>query len=273
MTEIKTATLRVPGASLYYQVRGFGPILLLIAGGAGDADSFNHFAGHLVGRYTVVTYDRRGYARSPLDDPAQPIAIETHSDDVHRLLAALGSAPPNVLGFSIGALIGLDLAIRHPEQVRTIVAHEPPVWQLLASAERPTESLHELYRKEGGAAALKTFAAIIGVDTGNPESNIGLPQGSARIADANREAFFKHDAGAVGRYTLDIAALQAAPTRVVLAGGRDGRAYFPYQCAARLAHCLGTTLIEFPGNHAGFVTHPSEFAERLREVLGNRAAG
>jgi pimeloyl-ACP methyl ester carboxylesterase len=109
-------TLRVPGASLYYKVRGSGPVLLMIAGGAGDAESFNLVADHLIDHYTVVTYDRRGLSRSPPDDPDQRIEIETHSDDVHRLLAALGTAPACVLGNSIGALIGLDLALHHPEQ-------------------------------------------------------------------------------------------------------------------------------------------------------------
>ena len=92
---------------------------------------------------------------------------------------------------------------------------------------------------------------------------------SSRIAEHNRQAFFKYDAGAVSRYALDIAALKAAPTQIVLAGGREGQAYFPYRRAVALAGCLGTNVVEFPGNHAGFVKHPSEFAKQLRDVLGN----
>jgi hypothetical protein len=103
-------------------------------------------------------------------------------------------------------------------------------------------------------------------------SNMGSPQEGVRIAAYNRESFFKHDAGAVGRYTLDIAALQAAPTRIVLAGGWEGQEYFPYRCAAALADRLGTAVVEFPGSHAGFVDYPREFAERLRQVFGNEAA-
>jgi pimeloyl-ACP methyl ester carboxylesterase len=260
-------TLRVPGASLYYKVRGSGPVLLMIAGGAGDAESFNLVADHLIDHYTVVTYDRRGLSRSPPDDPDQRIEIETHSDDVHRLLAALGTAPACVLGNSIGALIGLDLALHHPEQVRILVAHEPPVGQLLSEAERPHEDSQEIYRREGGAAAMRKFAASIGVNFDAREPGVELPQENTRSAK-NREFFFRHDRGAVGRYRLDIAALRAAPTRIVLAGGEAGRDYFPYLCAARLAERLGTTVVEFPGHHAGYVSHPRAFAERLREVLG-----
>lgn len=175
MTATKVDTLRVSGASLYYKVRGAGPVLLMIAGGAGDTESFNLVADHLVDHYTVVTYDRRGLSRSPLDDPDQPIEIETHSDDAH--------------------------------------------------------------------------------------------QENTRSAE-NREFVLRHDRGAVGCYRLDIAALQAAPTRIVLAGGEAGRDYFPYLCAARLAERLGTTVVEFPGHHAGYVSHPRAFAERLCDALG-----
>jgi hypothetical protein len=103
----------------------------------------------------------------------------------------------------------------------------------------------------------------------NEQSNIGLPLESAQTTEHNRETFFRYDAGAVGRYRLDSAALKAAPTRIVLAGGREGRAYFPHRCAVVLASRLGTTVVEFPGNHAGFVDHPREFAARLQEVLGD----
>ncbi len=126
MNVTKIDTLRVPGASLYYEVRGSGPVLLLIGAGAADAASFNGIAAHLADQYTVVSYDRRGYSRSPLDDPEEEQRIETHSDDAHRLLAQLCTEPAYVFGSSGGALIGLDLAIRHPEQVRTLVSHEPP---------------------------------------------------------------------------------------------------------------------------------------------------
>ncbi|HKC74375.1 MAG TPA: alpha/beta hydrolase [Chloroflexota bacterium] len=190
MKATQVDTLRVPGASLYYkvrgsQVRGAGPVLLLIAGGVGDAESFNLVANHLVDHYTVVTYDRRGLARSPLDDSDQPIEIKTHSDDVHRLLAALGTAPAYVLGSSIGALIALDLALHHPGMVRILVAHEPPVGQLLSEAERPTV---EIYRREGAATAIKTFVASIGITYEDREPGVELPQENARSAE-NREFF------------------------------------------------------------------------------------
>ncbi|MEO8185433.1 MAG: alpha/beta hydrolase [Deltaproteobacteria bacterium] len=128
MTDKKTGTLPVPGASLRYEVRGAGPVLLMLAGGHGDAESMEAFASPLADHYTVVTYDRRGLSRSQVDDPSAVIDVERHSDDAHRLLAAVTAEPAFVFGNSIGALVGLDLTASHPTQVRVLVAHERSHW-------------------------------------------------------------------------------------------------------------------------------------------------
>jgi pimeloyl-ACP methyl ester carboxylesterase len=125
MSELSTSTdaglpghsLRVKGASVFYRVRGHGPHLLILPGGDGDADTTEDLCRHLVDRYSVITYDRRGMSRSTVDDPTDTLTLDTHSDDVHRLLATLTSQPVLVFGSSIGALIGLDLVARHSEQV------------------------------------------------------------------------------------------------------------------------------------------------------------
>ncbi|MEO8611544.1 MAG: alpha/beta hydrolase [Chloroflexota bacterium] len=266
MNSIKADTLKVPGATLYYETRGAGPLLLLIAGGAGDAESYNGIANELCGHYTVVTYDRRGYIRSPLDNPEQLIEIATHSEDVSHLLSTLSHEPAYVFGCSIGAVIGLDLTVRHSEQVSTLVADEPPLSQFMPDKGQPP-NLSAMYQQGGATEALRQFAASLGVDTRTPQTNLGLPQKDAEAARHNKESFFKHDMGAVSRYRLDVVALMATPTRIVVAGGREGRAYFPYQCAAALAENIGTPLVEFPGNHAGFVRYPKEFAQQLDMLL------
>src|SRR4051812_5598602 len=123
--------LDVPGARLHYKVCGEGPLLLMLPGGDGDADAADAIAGRLLDAFTVVTYDRRGLSRSPVDEPTRSPGVSTHSDDAHRLLAELTDEPALVFGVSIGALIGLDLVARHPEQVRLLIAHEPPAFDLL----------------------------------------------------------------------------------------------------------------------------------------------
>lgn len=261
---IRAAWLRVAGASLYYERRGAGPLLALVPAGAGDADSYRPLADILSSRYTVVTYDRRGYSRSAVDDPGQPIDIAAHRDDLQRLLAALAGGPAHVLGCSIGAIIGLDLAIHYPEQVNVLVAHEPPLLALVPAAERAElrreqQDVMALLQRDGAGPALQQLAANLGaVRAGEPDS---------AYAASNQQAFFKHDVGAVARYRLDLAALQASPARIVVAGGAGGHAYTPYRAAAALADRLGVPFWEFPGSHAGFVEHPPEFAAKLIEAL------
>ena len=134
-TQARAADLPVPGATLHYKVRGNEPLLLLLQGGDGDADAADAIAGHLAGDYTVLSYDRRGLSRSPVSDLAAPVGMAVHSEDASRLLAALGSEPALVFGVSLGAMLGLDLISRHPEQVRLLVAHEPPATGLLPEPE------------------------------------------------------------------------------------------------------------------------------------------
>ncbi len=269
MSLAKNAILRVPGANLYYEVRGSGPLLLMIAGGGGGgAGDWNGFVNYLTDAYTVVTYDRRGALRSTLDAPVEEIPLETHGDDAHRLLAELTTEPAYVFGSSAGALVGLDLVARYPEQVRTLVAHEPPAHYLLPDEEPSQENPLEIYRREGGLAALREYMPLSGLNYQDREPGVEFPQVS-REGAANADALFKYTFLAVRRYRLDFAALSTTPTRVVLAGGSAGRESITYRCAVAVAERLGTTVVEFPSHHAGYMTHPQAFAQRLREVLGD----
>jgi pimeloyl-ACP methyl ester carboxylesterase len=276
--EAKTGYLQVPGARLYYETRGAGPVLLLIAGGAGDAGSYERITRHLAMDYKVVTYDRRGYARSPLEDPNQLVEIRAHSADVNHLLDAISGAPAAILGCSIGALIGLDLVIRYPEQVHTLIAHEPPIPALLTGAwrlqaDQMQKDLLDSIQREGAAAAIRQFAESLGVyrEGGTPtvpEGDLYVQAQGARMADYNRAAFFRYEIRAVARYNLDLSALKAASARTLPAGGHDSRGIWPYQCATVFADYLGPELVEFPGDHAGFFNHAKQFAKRLHEILG-----
>lgn len=266
----KSGLLPVPGASLYYEVRGSGPLLLMIAasGGAGAGD-WNGFINYLTDAYTVVTYDRRGALHSALDVPVEEISLETHSDDAYHLLLELSTEPAYVFGSSAGALISLDLVSRHHEKVRTLVAHEPPAHYLLSDAKPPLENPLDIYRREGGLVAMSNYMAQIGVNYEDRESGVEIPPvNEERIAEA--DALFKYNFLAVRRYRLDFAALSAASTRIILAGGSTGRESSAYRCAVAVAECFGTTLVPFPSHHMGYMTYPQAFARRLREVLDDR---
>lgn len=136
MTTAVRNTLTVPGATLHYELRGAGPLLLIAQSGEGDADRTEALVGHLADRYTVATYDRRGLSRSTRRDATAPVTPQTHAEDLHHLLAALTDRPALLLGCSLGALYGLHLVAAHPGQVHTLVAHEPATPGLLPSADR-----------------------------------------------------------------------------------------------------------------------------------------
>lgn len=125
MSLTKHDTLRVPGAHLAYEVSGEGPLLLMIAGGSGGGGGFTGIADHLADQYTVVTYDRRGFGSSTLDDPQADVSVQRHSDDAHALLAALTTEPASVFGSSAGALIGRSSLTREGEISVATSRHSP----------------------------------------------------------------------------------------------------------------------------------------------------
>ena len=130
MSVIREGVVEVIGASIHYQVSGHGPTLLLLSPGDGDADVFSALAPLLEG-FTVVTCDRRGQARSAIVDPAEPVTIATHADDMARVLVAVTTHGARVFGAGLGAVIGLELVARHPHRVSTLVAFEPSLPTLL----------------------------------------------------------------------------------------------------------------------------------------------
>ncbi|GII86750.1 hydrolase [Sphaerisporangium siamense] len=267
---MRTSTLRVPGADIYYEVRGVGPVLLLVPGGGGDAQAYARLARVPEDRYTVVTFDPRGSSRSTLLEELGEQRIEVYAEDVSLLLKEVGGGPAHVFGSSSGALIGLDLTARHPGQVRTLVAHEPPVVSFLPDAAHWTAFLREVHdtqAEQGTGAALRKFAEAMNLprqfDPGAelPPEARRMP---ARVA-ANMEFFFRHQVRSFSAYVPDVEALRGAP--VIVAGGVQGRPYMPYKAALAVAERLGAQPAEFPGDHVGYLAEPVTFAERLHELL------
>jgi pimeloyl-ACP methyl ester carboxylesterase len=253
--------VKVAGGSIYYSTRGSGPVLLVMGGGPSNADTLEPLASRLAEDFTVVTYDRRGYSRSHVDDPAEPAGIPRHSDDARRLIAELGAGPVSVFGTSFGALIALELAATAPAAVGTLVVHEPPLGQMLAGGGRQPFDLDLDAEKDAGAA-LNAIAASVGVSRGHAGGGSG-----AGPVPADVELFIRRDAPAIGGYRLDLDRLRPLAGRLIVAGSEDSRGFYPYECALRLARQLGTPLAELPGNHAGMIQHPAQFATRLRSLF------
>jgi pimeloyl-ACP methyl ester carboxylesterase len=269
----KIETLKVPGANLYYEVRGSGPVLLMMPGGPADATAFRTIAGQLAPHYTVVTYDPRGLSRSKLEGPLDETRIvEVFADDVHRLLAAVTDEKADVFASSGGAVIALELTARHPEQLRTVVFHEPPSPTLMpdpAHVRATMEEVTSAYRTQGIGPAVQIFSDLI--RSGPPPAPEGEPtpemlEDQARMM-GNMDLFFGPYVLAIARYEPDYGALKAASCRIVAAVGDETPGELAHDGGLGLAKRLGTKAVVFPGNHGGFQSHAAEFAAKLREVL------
>jgi pimeloyl-ACP methyl ester carboxylesterase len=271
MSPLTSHTLDVPGACLYYEVQGSGPgpVLMLIGHPMG-IEGFAFIAPLLAEHYTVVTYDPRGFARSTIEDPNQDGEPDVLADDVRRVLDAVGEGPAYVFGSSGGAVTGLALLALFPDHVTTLVAHEPPVGLLLPDPDEAVVGFHDIYdtyQTAGSSAAWQKFGAFTGMSLGPPDAQADAqPPSAAEVASNQR--FFEHGLLTIGLYQPDLAALRAAASRLVVAGGVASRGEFPQRTAAALAERLGTPLMEFPGGHVGFVTDPQEFATVLQAALG-----
>ncbi|WP_169951905.1 alpha/beta fold hydrolase [Microbispora sp. H11081] len=270
MTSPIVGRLRVDGATLRYEVRGSGPLLLLIPGGTGGAAAYDGVADGLAAEYTVASYDPRGLSRSPLDDPEAEQRVARHADDAVRLLDLLSpDAPARVAGCSSGAIVALHLLTTHPERVERVVAHEPPVVEVLPDAAEHRALLARVadtFRREGLMPAAAVFAAGLRRpgDPVEPPAAIAPPPGRA-LTDMSY--FLGRIVPSFMAYRPDVDRLAALSDRLVLAAGTDSVGELPYRPAAFLAERLGTELVHFPGGHVGLTTHPAEFGETLRAVL------
>ena len=271
----KTETLKVPGATIYYEVHGSGPVLLMIPGGPADAGAFRRIAGYLESDYTVVTYDPRGLSHSTLDAPVNDERIvQIFADDAHRLLTATTKEPAFVFGSSGGAVIALELAAHHPEQVRTVVSHEPPAPALQPDPARERAAMEEIvrtYRTAGIGPAMQKFMVQTRIRSGPPPPPPGEPTPEMREGMAqmtrNMDFWLGHYFLAISAYEPDFDALKAGSSRIVPGVGEESRGELANDGGLNLAKRLGTEAVVFPGAHGGFESHAAEFAARLREVL------
>ena len=285
-TEATTHTLNVPGAAVVYDVRP-NPVttepILMIIGSPMSAASFGTLAGHFADR-TVVTYDPRGSDRSKKTDPASPSTPEQHAEDLHRIIEALGAGPVDLFATSGGAVNALALVERHPEQVRTLVAHEPPLLGFLPDRDgalAAARDIHETYMRSGFGAGMAKFIALVqhqGPITADWASQpapdpamFGLPTSD----DGTRtDVLLAQNMISGTVYEPDIEALRRASTRIVIAAGATSQGEPANRGAYAIAERLGTTPVVFPSNHAGFLGdesgmrgEPEAFAAKLREVL------
>src|SRR5918993_3905573 len=264
MTEPTTRTLRVDGATLTYDVRqgdAPAPSLMLIGSPMG-AGGFGTLASHFAER-TVVTYDPRGVERSTKDDPSTESTPEQHAEDIHRIIAELGRGPVDLFASSGGAVNALALVARHPEDVRTLVAHEPPLAAVVPDRDGALavcEAVARTYQERGFGAGMAHFITIVShqgpmtaefaAQPGPDPAMFGMPAED----DGNRtDPLLGQNIISSTHFEPDFDALRAASTRIVVAVGAESDGELAQRGGIAAAERLGTEPVVFPSNHGGFL--------------------
>lgn len=264
---VQHGTIAVDGAQLHYETRGDGPPLLIIQGGISEAGATDQLAAELASHYTVISYDRRGLSRST-PTSAVPVTMSRHAEDAVHVLTAVSSQPARIVGASIGALIGLHLAMQHPDRVAGLIAHEPPMSAVVREHDREEalDTVAELAR-EDVQAAIQHMAGLQGEQPA-PEDGA---QPAAPVGDTkqNLRWFFDHDFPAVRAATLDASQLTtvAQPTNILPTGGAAPPQRWEYRCAHQLAQQLHRPFVTMPGGHNGLVSHPWATASELKRLV------
>jgi len=285
-TQPTTQTLEVPGVTLTYDVRRNDESTeppLLIVGSPMGATGFNTLAGHFTDR-TVITYDPRGVERSERTDDATQSTPDQHADDLHRVLEALDVGPVDLFASSGGAVNALAFVAKHPEQVRTLVAHEPPLASILPdreSALAATRAISDTYQRSGWGAGMAHFIAVVSHkgpmtdefarQPGPDPAMFGMP---TEDDGSRNDPLLGQNIITCTHYEPNFDALRSASTRIVMAAGEASEGEMANRGAHAVAERLGTTPVSFPSDHGGFLGgeygqtgDPDAFAAKLRQVL------
>src|SRR4051794_35508444 len=285
-TQPTTRTLDVPGAVLTYDVRpnadSSEPVLFVLGSPMG-ASGFGTLASHFTDR-TVVTYDPRGVDRSVKADSATQSTPDEHADDIHRIIADLGTGPVDLFATSGGAINALALVAKHPEDVRTLIAHEPPLASILPDREAAmalTRAIGETYQRAGFGPAMAQFIVSVGhkgpltADLASQPAPDPAMFGMPAEDDGTRtDPLLFQNITTSTHYEPDFDALRRASTRIVLAAGEESEGEMAHRGAEAVAERLGTKPVTFPSGHGGFLGNeygqpgqPDAFAAKLREVM------
>lgn len=270
--------VRNEGDELYYEVRGQGQPLLMIAPAGGDGYQYSFVADILADEYKVITYDRRGNARSTLNDP-QNFEVSQQSRDAVAVLRAAGETSAFVFGNSSGAVIGLDMAKTQPQTIRAVVAHEAVIPRMLPDAKNWQQFYAKVYLtafRFGSSMASLQFLLGIQVPVlqmikASRGISLHRQQSSERyLSDKDTtDVLMKQELLPVTNYLPDVQRIKQNGTRVFMAVGQwaqDRKTWYA-QANQILAAKLGCELVTFPGHHGSFMDMPDEFAATLRSVL------
>jgi pimeloyl-ACP methyl ester carboxylesterase len=286
--DVRTDTLVRPGATLAYDIRAAeaesgAPALLMIACPM-DASGFTTLATYFPDR-TVVTYDPRGVSRSQRADGATWSTPEEHAEDLHRLISALDAGPLDIFASSGGAVNALALVARHAEQVRTLVAHEPPTATVLPDREHALAAIvdiHRTYERDGLGPGMANHRHHH--SRGSAPGRLRRPSAEPsrlRPTDRGRRHLQRPHARRAHRRLHPLRARLRRPASRLdphyhrCRSRVQGHVHPPRGARLAVAERLGSKAVIFPSHHGGFLGgefgwhgQPDAFAATLRQVLG-----
>jgi len=253
---------------------------LFLFGAPMDATGFRKLGAHFEDR-PVITYDPRGAGRNPV--ATADITVAQHAEDLHRVIGALGVGPVDAFGSSGGAVNLLALAAAHPDDVRIVVAHEPPSAAELPDRETVlavVDDMKRTYAEHGDGAAMARFIRLVMFDGPLPADYLAGPApdpamfGMSSADDGTRTNPLFRNMPSTIAYAPDPAALRALGDRLVIAAGVESGSTMAARAARAVAAAVGVSVTDFPSHHGGFDDSPGYpgdpdgFAARLREVIG-----
>ena len=283
-----TRTLETAEADIVYDVHGPLPTAdrrppLVMIGQPMTAGGFGTLASLFPDR-TVVTYDPRGLGRSIRRDGRVDNSPTVQANDVHAVIEALGVGPVEMFASSGGAVTALAVVAAYPDDVLTLVAHEPPLIPVLPDAKQAGQAqaaVRDTYEARGRGAGMAAFIAMTSWQGEFTDEYFAQPApdptafGMPADDDGSRDdPLLSERSWAVTSYRPDVDALAAAPTRVVVAVGEESGSTFTGRTSVAVAELLGQQATVFPSHHGGFLGaesgypgQPEAFARKLRDVL------
>jgi pimeloyl-ACP methyl ester carboxylesterase len=283
-----THTLPTPEAEIAYDLHGSLPTAdgrppLLMIGQPMTASGFSTLASYFPDR-TVVTYDPRGLGRSTRADGRVDNSPTVQAGDLHALIEELGAGPVDMFASSGGAITALALVAAHPGDVLTLVAHEPPLFNVLPDATaalRARAAVRDAYEAGGRGAGMAAFIAMTSWPGEVTEAFFAQPAPDPAVFGmpteddgARDDPLLSDRSWAVSDYRPEVDALTAAPTRIVIAVAEESGNTFTGRTSTATADLLGQRATVFPSHHGGFLGpesgypgQPEAFARKLHSVL------
>jgi acetyltransferase/esterase len=264
----------VPGACLYYEKLGTGPVLVLVTGASETHNIWSPLRQNIKDHFTVITYDRRGFSQSKLDgEQDYDRRLETDADDVQRLIHRVSDTPAFVLGSSSGAIVTLKFLERHPESAKMVVLHEPPLYNLLPDAEKWKEfffDIYDTYQQSGIPPAIEKFTSMLKNRIDAEAMKRGMTGAIAEQTKQNTIYWFEHELRQYSSYLPKMDAIKRSADKMVLFVGEKSKGDFPSLPANELAKSFYKSISYVPGGHIGMVYEVDGFATGVIKAFASQ---